>query len=57
MTILEIACIVCELIGVLFYQSTRHGISKSTLTDILLFSFLIIRNVIFLLYFRVWKDI
>ena len=63
MTKLEIACVICGLIGILLYQPTSYAIRKSTVADILLLIFLILRNVIFLLmiiiplYFRFWKEI
>jgi hypothetical protein len=63
MTKLEIACVVCGLVGILLYQPTSYAVRKTTMADILLLSFLILRNIIFLLmiiiplYFRIWKEI
>lgn len=61
MTKLEIACVICGLIAILFFQPTSYTIRKATLADIFLFIFLTLRSVIFLLmiiiplYFRFWK--
>lgn len=61
MTKLEIACVVCGLVGILLYQPTSYAVRKTTMADIFLFIFLILRNVIFLsmiiipLYFRLWR--
>lgn len=63
MTRLEIACVVCGLVGILFYQPTSYALWKSTLADIFLLSFLILRNIVFLLmiilplYFRIWRGL
>lgn len=56
MTKLEIACVVCGLIGILVYQPSRV-----TLGDIMVFIMLIVRNLCFMamiilpLYFRLWR--
>ena len=47
MTKLEIACVMCGLIGILFYQPTSYAIREATVADIFLLIFLILRNVIF----------
>jgi hypothetical protein len=39
MTKLEIACVVCGLVGIFLYQPTSYAIGKTTLADILLFIF------------------
>jgi hypothetical protein len=63
MTKLEIACVVGGLVGIFLYQPTSYARGKTTLADILLFIFLMLRNVIFFLmiivplYFRVWRGL
>ena len=61
MTKLEIACVVCGLIGILIYQPTRIKLDNGNFADILLIAMLIIKDLCFLamivlpLYFRLWK--
>ena len=60
MTKLEIACVVCGLIGILGFQPTKIYMDKS-FSSILMFVREIIMNVCFLvmiilpLYFRLWR--
>ena len=61
MTKLEIACVVCGLIGILIYQPTRIKIDNGNFADILLIAMFILKDLCFLtmimlpLYFRLWR--
>ena len=61
MTKLEIACVVCGLIGILIFQPTRMKIDNCNFADVLLIAMLIIKDLCFLamivlpLYFRLWR--
>ena len=61
MTKLEIACVVCGLIGILVYTPTHIEIKKGNIADIMLLIMFIIKNLCFTvmiilpLYFRLWR--
>lgn len=61
MTKLEIACVICGLIGILAYQPTHIKIEKGNIADIILLIMFIIRDLCFTvmiilpLYFRLWR--
>ena len=61
MTKLEIACVVCGLIGILVYQPTYIKIENGNIADILFIAMFIIKDLCFTamiilpLYFRLWR--
>ena len=61
MTKLEIACVICGLIGILIYQPTKIKVEKNNVADIFMCLSLIIKDLVFLamiilpLYFRLWR--
>ena len=61
MTKLEIACVVCGLIGIFVYQPTYIKIKNGNIADIMLLIMFIIKNLCFTvmiilpLYFRLWR--
>lgn len=61
MSKLEIACVICGLIGILVYQPLSLRIENGNIADIFPVIMLIVRNICFLamivlpLYFRLWR--
>ena len=61
MTKLEIACVICGLIGILIYQPTKIKVEKNNVSDIFMCLSLIIKDLVFLamiilpLYFGLWR--
>ena len=61
MTKLEIACVVCGLIGILVYQPTHIKLENGNFADIMLLLMFMIKDLCFLtmiilpLYFRLWR--
>lgn len=61
MTKLEIACVICGLIGMIIYQPTSWKIVDGNASDIMLVVWKIVQQLSFLamillpLYFRLWR--
>lgn len=61
MTKLEIACVVCGLIGILVHQPTHIEIENGNIADIILLIMFIIKDLCFTvmiilpLYFKLWR--
>lgn len=61
MTKLEIACVICGLIGILVYQPTHIKIENGNVADILMLVMFIFKDLGFVsmiilpLYFRLWR--
>lgn len=62
MTKLEVACVICGLIGKLAFQPTSWKITNGNKADIMLIVFKMVQTLSFLamillpLYFRLWRE-